>query len=267
MRCCQDRHSAGCGAAMTPDSPPAQAFGGIHPLVDALAGRIRSCRDGLPGLEPLAIDPALEAISGSLDGEDLFIRNEVHRCRGLRKLHLETARLGAGLQILHCVFFPEPTFDLPVFGADIVAGRGVVSAAIVDLSPVSGALPTGIGRALSALDSGPFSQERELPAWGGIFSPHVLFVRPADQAEEACFIDHVAAVLGVLATAVSESTAQASGDPATVKRWEGQQRYCKQQKQNDKTRRVLEKAFNPAWADLYIENLLFDDPPEPSSRS
>jgi len=266
---------------MTPDSPPraaseygsgpqaaaARASGGIHPLVDALAGRIRTCRDALPGLEPLAIDPALEAISGSLDGEDLFIRNEVHRCRGLRKLHLETARLGAGLQILHCVFFPEPTFDLPVFGADIVAGRGVVSAAIVDLSPVTAALPAGIARALAALDPGPFAQERELPAWGGIFSPHVLFVRPVDRAEEARFIDHVAAVLGVLAAAVSEGTAQSWGDPATVARWEGQHRYCKQQKQNDKTRRVLEKAFNPIWADQYIENLLFDDPPAPSALS
>jgi len=266
---------------MTPDFPPRAAAGpgsgtqgaatlvsgGIHPLVDALAGRIRTCRDGLPGLEPLAIDPALEAISGSLDGEDLFIRNEVHRCRGLRKLHLETARLGAGLQILHCVFFPEPTFDLPVFGADIVAGRGVVSAAIVDLSPVAGALPAGIDRALAALDPAPFSQVRELPAWGGIFSPHVLFVRPVDRAEEERFIEHVAAVLGVLATAVSEGTAQGPADPATVSRWEGQQRYCKQQKQNDKTRRVLEKAFNPAWADQYIENLLFDDPPALSSPS
>jgi phycocyanobilin:ferredoxin oxidoreductase len=67
----------------------------------------------------------------------------------------------------------------------------------------------------------------------------------------------------VLAEAVSAGTADGPGDAATVKRWEGQQRYCKQQKQNDKTRRVLEKAFNPIWADQYIENLLFDDPPAP----
>jgi len=25
---------------------------------------------------------------------------------------------------------------------------------------------------------------------------------------------------------------------------------------------VLEKAFNPAWAERYIEELLFDDPPQ-----
>lgn len=252
-------------SAATPSSAASVRDGGIHPLVDALAARIRTCREALPDLEPLAIDPELDAISGSLDGEDLYIRNEVHRCRGLRKLHLETARLGAGLQILHAVFFPDPRHDLPVFGADIVAGRGVVSAAIVDLSPVGRELPQAIDAALAALPRAPFAQQRELPPWGSIFSPHVLFLRPADAAEEARFIEHVAAVLQVLATAVTHSTADPGDAPATVDRWHGQVRYCKQQKQNDKTRRVLEKAFNPSWADRYIENLLFDEPPAPSS--
>ena len=82
-------------------------------------------------------------------------------------------------------------------------------------------------------------------------------------AEEERFIEHVAAVLGVLAVAVSCSEPAPADDPATVARWQGQLRYCRQQKQNDKTRRVLEKAFNPAWADRYIEELLFDDPPVP----
>ena len=248
------------GAGVEPG--PAARSEGIHPLVDALAERIRTCRDALPDLEPLGIDPALEAISGSLDGENFFIRNEVHRCRGLRKLHLETARLGAGLQILHCVFFPDAAYDLPVFGADIVAGRAGVSAAIVDLSPVAGRLPESIDRDLAALPQADFAEQRQLPPWGSIFSPHVLFVRPADAAEEQRFIEHVGAVLGVLAKAVAQGTAQSPGDAATVERWQGQLRYCKQQKQNDKTRRVLEKAFNPAWADQYIETLLFDDPPE-----
>jgi phycocyanobilin:ferredoxin oxidoreductase len=243
--------------------PQASVSGGIHPLVDALAQRIRESMKQLPELRPLAIAPDLEAISGSLDGEDLFIRNEVFSCRGLRKLHLETARLGAGLQILHCVFFPDPRYDLPVFGADIVASRAGVSAAIVDLSPVTEALPAPIDAALAARDLGPFSQRRELPAWGSIFSPHVLFVRPADAAEELSFIEQVAGFLAVLGEAVAQAQPQAPDDPATVARWEGQHRYCKHQKQNDKTRRVLEKAFNPTWADRYIEELLFDDPVAP----
>jgi phycocyanobilin:ferredoxin oxidoreductase len=202
----------------------------------------------------------LEAISGSLDGEDLFIRNELRSSRGLRKLHLETARLGAGLQILHCVFFPDPRYDLPVFGADIVAGRGVVSAAIVDLSPVDGALPQAVLQRLEALPKRAFSQERELPEWGTIFSPYVRFVRPADAAEEQRFIELVSDFLRVLGEASAEAVPQPIDHPDTVRRHSGQLSYCQQQKRNDKTRRVLEKAFNPEWADRYIEELLFDDP-------
>jgi phycocyanobilin:ferredoxin oxidoreductase len=233
---------------------------GIHPLVDALADRIRGCWDTLPDLAPLAVDPELEAISGSLDGEALFIRNELRRSRGLRKLHLETARLGAGLQILHCVFFPDPRYDLPVFGADIVAGRGVVSAAIVDLSPVTAQLPAAVADPLAALPQRRFSQERELPEWGTIFSPYVRFVRPADAEEEQQFIAVVVEFLEVLAQASRTAEPQAIDHPDTVKRYQGQLSYCQQQKRNDKTRRVLEKAFNPQWADRYIEELLFDDP-------
>ena len=228
--------------------------------MDALADRIRACWLGLPELEPLAIDPELEAISGSLDGEALFIRNELRRCRGLRKLHLETARLGAGLQILHCVFFPDPRFDLPVFGADIVAGRGVVSAAIADLSPVGPALPESIAGPLAALPAFHYSQDRELPDWGSIFSPFVRFVRPADGAEEQQFVEEVDRFLTVLGQACRSTEPQASDHPLTVARHAGQLSYCRQQKRNDKTRRVLEKAFNPQWADRYIEELLFDDP-------
>jgi phycocyanobilin:ferredoxin oxidoreductase len=237
---------------------------GVHPLVDALAARIRRIRQDLPELQPLELDPALEAISGSLDGERLFIHNELHRSRGLRKLHLETARLGAGLQILHCVFFPDPRYDLPVFGADIVAGRGVVSAAIVDLSPVGEALPADLDRRLGERSRPPFSEVRELPPWGAIFSPHVLFVRPHTPEEEGWFVEEVGAVLECLAEASGTAEALPWDNPATLARWKGQLHYCKQQKQNDKTRRVLEKAFNPEWANTYIETLLFDDPLPPA---
>jgi phycocyanobilin:ferredoxin oxidoreductase len=242
-------------------SPPSE---GVHPLVDALAARIRQIRQELPELEPLELDPALEAISGSLDGERLFIHNELHRSRGLRKLHLETARLGAGLQILHCVFFPDPCYDLPIFGADIVAGRGVVSAAIVDLSPVTGTLPEGIASRLAQGLRPPFSEIRELPPWGSIFSPHVLFVRPHGSEEEGWFVEQVATVLELLADACRTATPLSWDNPATLARWAGQLHYCHQQKQNDKTRRVLEKAFNPQWANTYIETLLFDDPLRPA---
>jgi len=40
----------------------------------------------------------------------------------------------------------------------------------------------------------------------------------------------------------------------------GQRHYCQQQRQNDKTRRILEKAFDPEWAERYMTTVLFDLP-------
>jgi len=238
--------------------------GGLHPLVHALADCIRVAWADLPDLQPLAMAEDLESISGSLDGESLFIRNELRSCRGLRKLHLEIARLGLGLQILHCVWFPDPRFDLPIFGADVVAGPAGISAAIVDLSPVGDALPQHINADLLALNRPPFRQERALPGWGTIFAPHVCFIRPDGEDEEGTFLDLVTAYLTVLRSAVQTASADPADDITTIARFEGQRQYCLQQRRNDKTRRVLEKAFNTTWADRYISELLFDDPPRPT---
>lgn len=211
----------------------------------------------------MQLDHDLASITGTLDGESLFIRNELHRCRGVRKLHFEIAKLGLGLQILHCVFFPDPRFDLPIFGADIVAGPAGISAAIVDLSPVESTLPVKILNDLKDLSFPKFAQERELPAWGTIFSPYVRFIRPTGDQEEAAFVDLVEAYLGVFNTSVHGASPEDPKALSTINRYKGQLFYCQQQKRNDKTRRVLAKAFNPQWADRYIEQLLFDDPPRP----
>lgn len=242
-----------------PDSPVA-----LHPLVMTLADRIRSRRTSLPDLADLAIDDELLAISGQLDGETLFIGNELHRCSGMRKLHLELARLGNGLQILHCVWFPDPCFDLPIFGADIVAGPAGISAAIVDLSPVKSSLPSAMEVSLNALAIPPFRQVRDLPGWGTIFSPYVRFIRPDGEEEEDWFVELVDNYLEVLSSAIRRATPDSPDSLSTIERYEGQLNYCLKQKRNDKTRRVLEKAFNPAWAEAYIENLLFDNPPLPA---
>ena len=243
-----------------PASPSGQE---MHPLVIALADRIRSCRDGFPQLNPLTLSGDLEEIIGTLDGEDLFIRNEVHCCRGFRKLHLEIARLGLGLQILHCVFFPDPRFDLPVFGADIVASPAGISAAIIDLSPVEDQLPDAIEKALKVTLIPAFQQVRELPTWATIFSPYVRFIRPVNEEEEEWFVELVNDYLRILGSAVELAQPDEPSAPSTLARYHGQVSYCRQQKRNDKTRRVLEKAFGTEWADRYIEELLFDEPQVP----
>ena len=235
----------------------------LHPLVSTLAATMRAAWQKLPELEPLSTVEDLRAIHGELDGETLFIGNELYQCRGFRKIHLEIAKLGNGLQILHCVWFPDPRFDLPIFGADIVAGPAGISAAIVDLSPTSSQLPDPILENLEAIEIPAFRQVRDLPGWGTIFSRKVCFIRPDGAEEEALFNQVVSDYLNVLSDCTAQAIPESRTAVSTINRYEGQLNYCLQQKRNDKTRRVLEKAFDPDWADRYIELLLFDNPPTP----
>ena len=52
--------------------------------------------------------------------------------------------------------------------------------------------------------------------------------------------------------AVASARPEDAGSAAVQQRWQKQQHYCAQQRRNDKTRRVLEVAFDPQWADQYI---------------
>ena len=235
----------------------------FHPLIPVIASGLRGAWQELTDLQPLALPPGLAQIRGELEGDAMAIDNELMCCPGLRKMHLETAQVGARLDILHCVLFPDPRYNLPLFGADVVAGPAGVSAAIVDLSPTEECLPSELSEALQALPQHPYKERREVPAWGSIFSKQVLFARLTDAEEETWFHDDLLAFHRLFLQAVASARPEDAGSAAVQQRWQKQQHYCAQQRRNDKTRRVLEVAFDPQWADQYIQNLLFDDPPPP----
>ena len=96
-----------------------------HELIIKLSTVIRCSYSSLPGIHPLQLSPEMSEIYGTMDEEKLQIHNEVYKCPGLRKIHLETAKLGS-LDVLHCVYFPDSNYDFPIIGADLVATpRGV----------------------------------------------------------------------------------------------------------------------------------------------
>jgi phycocyanobilin:ferredoxin oxidoreductase len=230
-----------------------------HPLIHRLADCIEEVWQQYLDLSPYQVPEDLGYIEGHLEGEKLVIENHCYETPQFRKLHLELAQVGNGLDILHCVMFPKPDYALPIFGADLVGGRGAISAAIADLSPVNSerSLPTHYREALSLLPELPFSQRRPLPEWGDIFSEFCLFVRPVGAEEEANFLKQAQQFLTVHCQIASAATPLASQqDRAEV--LAGQQYYCKKQQQNDKTRRVLEKSFGAEWAERYMTTMLFD---------
>jgi phycocyanobilin:ferredoxin oxidoreductase len=230
-----------------------------QPLIRKLADSIEEIWRQHLELAPYRIPEGLGYVEGSLEGERLVIENRCYQAPQFRKLHLELARVGQALDILHCVMFPNPEYALPIFGADLVGGHGAISAAIADLSPVSAerSLPQNYHSVLSALPQLQFSQPRALPQWGDIFSEFCLFVRPVGQHEEEAFLRRVREILA-LHCRIASMEPPLTSHIEVARVIAGQQYYCKKQRENDKTRRVLEKSFGPEWTDRYMTTMLFD---------
>ena len=230
-----------------------------HPLISQLSQTIESIWQEQFRLYPYQTPKDLGYIEGSLEGERLTIKNYCYQTVQFRKLHLELAKVGKHLDILHCVMFPRTTRPLPIFGVDIVAGRGQISAAIVDLSPVLAvkSLPTQYHRALQQFPPARFAQPRTLPAWGDIFSDFCLFVSPISEQEETAFLEQATRFLS-LHCQLSKQINPVDSMEQEALIVAGQRRYCLQQQKNDKTRRILERAFGSEWADRYLRTMLFD---------
>ncbi len=230
----------------------------LNPLLLEAFELIKNRINSLTDVEPLYIDPKLSNIYSNLNNEELFIINEFYQAKGFRKIHLEVAKLGKTLQILHCVFFPDPCYSLPIFGADLVVNSNNISAAIVDLSPVGKNLPDSLVSQLRSLTVPKFNEPGKLPDWGFIFSPYVCFIRPVDLNEEKLFLELIDQYLSLLMSLLVKVGEDEINSLDTMERLNYQKRYCLNQKRNDKTRGILTKFFGSSWADEYINKILFE---------
>ncbi|MDJ0633084.1 MAG: phycocyanobilin:ferredoxin oxidoreductase [Xenococcaceae cyanobacterium MO_188.B29] len=232
-----------------------------HILIRQLANFIEEIWECNLSLSPYNIPEDLGYVEGSLEGEKLIIENRCYQTPQFRKLHLELAQVGDRLDILHCVMFPHPNYPLPIFGVDLVGSQKGISAAIVDLSPVTDDrfLPQNYHSVLTNLPILEFSQPRDLPAWGNIFSEFCLFIRPVNAEEEKLFLQRVKQFL-TLHCQIAIATLPIASRFKQAELLAGQRYYCTQQQQNDKTRRILEKSLGKAWTDRYMSTMLFDSP-------
>ena len=229
----------------------------IDPLVLTLLQNIRGHRSNLKNLECMEVDPKLSNIISNQKGKELYITNEFHKARGFRKLHIEVAEFSKRLKILHCVFFPDPKYDIPIFGMDLVKVNEVVSAAIVDLSPSSKNQNIKYDKLLSIIDKSVFESKRKIPVWGDIFSQNVFFASLKNESEKNAFCEIVDNYLLVLIK-LSKNVSPDYDQEIIKERINYQKRYCIQQMKNEKTSLVLLKYFDKKWVDEYIKKVLFD---------
>jgi len=211
----------------------------------------------LENLEGIEVDPKLTNIISNEIGKELYIENEFHKAKGFRKLHIEVAEFSTNLKILHCVFFPDPKFDIPIFGMDLVKINDIVSAAIVDLSPVSQNQGAKYEKFLSEVDKSSFTSLREIPKWGKIFSKDVFFASLKNKLEKNDFCRVVDEYLSILIKLSKEAKPEFSQE-IIQERIYYQKNYCVQQMKNEKTSMVLLKYFDETWVNNYIKTVLFD---------
>jgi len=232
----------------------------LHPLIQKLADCIDFNWEHYLDLSPYQLPDELGYVEGRLEGEKLTIENRCYQTPQFRKMHLELAKIGKRLDILHCVMFPRPEYALPIFGCDLVAGKGNISAAIADLSPVNSEriLPNAYRHQLQALPKPQFKEYRPLPDWADIFSEFCLFIRPNSLEEEDQFFAWGDSLLKIHCSYAADALPASPEQQAKI--FASQHYYCTKQQQNDKTRRVLEKAFGVEWAERYMTSVLFDLP-------
>ena len=218
--------------------------------VDDIANLIRSSAESLPDVKILHNDFQL------VEHNEVNIVNEMWECPGLRKIHLEVAKT-KHLDVLHCVFFPDPRYNLPIFGADIIATPTVVTAAIADISPVKGT--DYIYDKMKIIhDNFTFKEPRPLPEWADIFSPYMKFQRIREDIERVHFYQVVMEYLIIYCDAVKNAKRGNMED--TYQRYQDQVRYSNQQRKNPKTLAVLSNWFDKEWAENYINDILFCKP-------
>ncbi|MBO8231814.1 phycocyanobilin:ferredoxin oxidoreductase [Prochlorococcus marinus str. MU1402] len=227
------------------------------PLILDLLQNIREHRSMLDNLQTLKVDPNLNNIVSNEIGRELIIENEFHKAKGFRKLHIEVAEFSKNLKILHCVFFPDPKFDIPIFGMDLVKINDVVSAAIVDLSPASKNQGLKYEELLNEVDKSSFTSLREIPNWGEIFSKNVFFASLKSKSEKNDFCRVVDQYLSILIKLSKKATPEFK-EEIIKERVDYQKNYCVQQMKNEKTSMVLLKYFDEKWVNNYIKKVLFD---------
>ena len=229
----------------------------IDPLIFNLLQNIRDHRSKLKNLNRIEVDPNLSNIISNVEGKELYIENEFHKAKGFRKLHIEVAEFSNSLKILHCVFFPDPKYDVPIFGMDLVKVNELVSAAIVDLSPSSKNQNIKYDKLLPRIDNSIFKSKRDIPKWGDIFSKNVFFASLKNESEKNAFCKIVDNYLSVLIQ-VSQSASEDFDYEVIEERINFQKNYCIQQMKNEKTSLVLLKYFDKKWVEEYIKKVLFD---------
>jgi len=228
---------------------------------------IEACRDLLAAheaLRPLHLPPALNRRRGTFREAPVELVAEAWTGSGVAYARVVTID-GPGLSIVNVLGLPAARRDgapVTILGIDLVSVAGAPIVVVADLSPAEPGqsdAPLAGAQASVLRARGPFPAAGPLPGWcARWFSPHPLFTRvPAEAAEPAAAAAVDFARLWLEATATAADGASQLPSTAAA--------YCADHRSQDPGLRLLDRMFDPDWADAFRATVLFPDEPPGST--
>lgn len=144
--------------------------------------------------------------------------------------------------VVHTCVFPHIDDPAPIFGFDVIAGNNKVTGVFLDLSPTV--------KDPGVFHNCRFKTQRDRPEWGDIFSQNWIACRP-DKTEMITIIAEAQRLIKYHFTLLK----QEQGNVDEIRA--GQNRYCKQQQQNEHTLRALKNLIGADRAKEFMETILF----------
>ncbi len=205
-----------------------------------------------------------EGITGKGKREETVVTtSHAFKSPKLRQIRAAHVQGGSSLQVLNFVIFPELTYDLPFFGADLVTLPGGHLIAL-DMQPLfqDEFYQQKYSEPILPLFQ---SYQQDLP-WGGdfpeeakpFFSPVFLWTRPQKievvqtRVFEA-FKDYLGAYLDFVAQAEPVTDSQRLEE---IKK--AQLRYIGYRAAKDPARGMFTRLYGEEWTEEYIHGFLFD---------
>ena len=177
--------------------------------------------------------------------EDFGWSNKRYVGDNYRLAHIERYS-DKNLEVLHFTCFPNPTYQHPIFGFDIITTDKKPLAAFMDWSPVDNTTSIKAGY--------KFEKEYPLPDWAKlIFSQYPLAIVPND-SEMNSLSNAVIESFNIYLKILDNSKEALERVDYIVA---AQNRYCENQQKNQRTYNVLKAKLGEERAKYFISNILF----------
>jgi phycocyanobilin:ferredoxin oxidoreductase len=177
--------------------------------------------------------------------EDFGWSNKRYVGDNYRLAHIERYS-DKNLEVLHFTCFPNPTFQHPIFGFDIITTDKKPLAAFMDWSPVDNTTSIKTGY--------KYEKEYPLPDWAKvIFSSSPMAIVPND-SEMSTIAKDVTSNFEIYLKILNDSKEALDRVDYIVA---AQNRYCENQQKNQRTYNVLKAKLGEERAKYFITNILF----------